>query len=347
MTTGQDNIVGNYRVDTFLTNYSEKFIQSAESYIAGKAATMVPVNAQSGQFATFDRSFWLRDEMEPRPHGGAPVQATQGVGRKSYAIDEYALEFYVDDRQRAAVSGGDDGRIYSQSDFSAVEFLTQKALLRRDRMWSTSFFKPSVWNYEYAGVAATPTASQFLAWDNTGANPIADVDKWKRQIQLATGMRPNTLVLGVDVIDRLRTNAYIQGLLPVTSVRVVTEQVLANLFDVDNVVVAQSIYNSAAENVSPTASANYQWNVPSNAMWLGYIAPTAALNTPTAILGLQWSGLMSQLGGAGVSNYGFVVRRGRDDRAASDWFHVHDAIEFKAASPELGVYATAVVTASA
>lgn len=344
MPIGADNIVGSVYVDTFLTNYSERFVQSVDSYIAGRASTIIPVQQQSGYFATFDRSYWLRDELAPRPLGGAPVQATQGVGKKSYFVDEYALEFFVDDRQRANITGPNNTNPYGPSDFSAVEFLTQKALIRRDRLWSTTFFNNTTWNYNYAGVASAPTATQFIAWDQVGSNPIADVDRWKRQVQLATGMRPNTMVLGTAVIDKLRLNPYIQDLIKYTQIGVATEQLLAGLFGVDNILVAQSVYNAAAETTDPATSENYQWNVPANAAWLGYIAPTASLNSPTAVAGFAWAGLMNQLGGTGQSASGFVIRRGRDQRSASDFYHVHDAMSFKAVSPELGVFAQAVVT---
>jgi len=344
MAAGNDSVVGNVRVDTFLTNYSERFAQDPNAYIAGQAATMIPVQNQSGYFATWDRSYWLRDEMEPRPYGGAPVQATMGVGRKDYFIDEYALEWFVDDRFRANVAGPANTNPYGASDFGAVEFLTQKALLRRDRMISTTIFNPDSWNYNYAGVASAPNATQFISFDQTGANPVATIDVWKRQTQLATGLRPNTLILGIKVIDNLRLNPYIQDLIKYSQIGVATEQLLATLFGVDRVLVAQSIYNAAAENVDPAASENYQWNIPANAMWLGYIAPNGALNTPTAVIGFTWAGLLNQLGGTGRSEQGFVVRRGRDDRAASDWYHVHDAISYKIASSELGTYATNVVS---
>lgn len=345
MSAGADNLVGNYRVDTFLTNYSERYVQDASTYISSRVATMIPVQNQSGYFAVWDRSYWLRDEMEPRPLGGAPVQATMGVGRKDYFIDEYALEFFVDVRQKANVQGGGAAtNPYSKSDFGAVEFLTQKSLLRRDRMVATTIFNSGVWNYNYAGVAATPNATQFLAWDQTGSNPISDIDNWKRRIQLATGMRPNTMILGVDVIDKLKQNPYIVDLIKYSQIGVATEDLLAQLFGVENLVVAQSIYNSAAENVSPTTSANYQWNIPANAAWLGYIAPSSSLESPTAVIGFQWAGLTNLLGGSGEGQ-GIVVRRGRDDRALSDLYSVHDAINFKVASPELGAYLSAVVTA--
>ena len=70
MSTGADNIRGQLRVDEFLTNYATKYIPDNSTYIADEASTAIPTRNASGYYAVFDRSYWLRDELQPRPLGG-------------------------------------------------------------------------------------------------------------------------------------------------------------------------------------------------------------------------------------------------------------------------------------
>jgi len=329
MPTGADNIIGSLRLDAFLTNYSSQYIQDASMYVAPAASTMIPVVNQSGKFATYDRSYFLRDEMEPRALGGAPVQASYAVGSDTYSVDEYALEHFIDDRQRANVT------VPFNLDLNATRLLTQKSMIRRDRQWSTTFFQSGVWSADWTGVSASPTGNQFLQWDQSGSDPVAFIDARKRAIQLTTGKIPNTLVLGATVIDKLKLNASIVEKIKYTQIGVATEALLATLFGVEKVVIAQSIYNAAAEG----ATANYSWSVSPTGAWLGYVERTPSLDSPTAVACFVWQGLL------GANAYGGAIYRGRDDRAYSDWMHVKDAYQFKRVSPELGVYMITAVAA--
>lgn len=322
MPTGADNIIGSLRLDAFLTNYSSQYIMDESMFVAPAAATIIPVTNQSGKFATYDRSYFLRDDMEPRGLGAAPVQTSYAVGQDTYVVDEFALEHFIDDRQRANVTTP------YNLDLNATRLLTQKSWIRRDRQWASTFFQTGVWSSDWTGVGSAPTGNQFIQWDQAASDPIAFIDARKRAIQLVTGKRPNTLVLGASVIDKLKLNPSIVDRIKYTMVGVATEDLLAQLFGVERVVVAQSIYNAAAEG----ATANYQWTVSPTGVWLGYIERTPALDSPTAVAMFTWTGLL------GANASGSAIFRGRDDRAYSDWIHIKDAYQFKRVSPELGTY---------
>lgn len=333
MAQGADNIIGNLTVDTFLTNYSESWLQDQSNFISNAAATPIPVSQQSGSYMTYPKSYWLRDEMAPRPLGSSPVQVSYGVGRGTYSVDEYALEHFVDDKQR------------SQSnlpgvnlDMNATRLLTSKAALRRERAWATEFFKTGVWTTNYTGVAAAPAGSQFLQWNQAGANPLRDVLRFKTAIGLGTGKTPNTMVVGVNVHNWLLQSAYILDLIKYTERGVITNDLLASLFGVERYSVAQGVYNTAQEKVTPDAE-NIQYIVDPNAVWIGYIERSPSMDSPTAVALFMWTDLLP-----GTSSLGTVVTRGRDDRAYSDWFHVRQSFQYKAVAPDLGTFLTSAVS---
>src|SRR3546814_1614190 len=80
-------------------------------------------------------------------------------------------------------------------------------MIRADRIWATSFFKTGVWGMTVTGVAAAPTpGTQFLSWADDASSPLSDIEDWKELIRAATGMEPNTLVLGSNVRSEEHTS---------------------------------------------------------------------------------------------------------------------------------------------
>ena len=102
------------------------------------------------------------------------------------------------------------------------------------------------------------------------------------------------------------------------------------LFDVDNVFVCRSIYNSASEG----ATDSFSYIVDKNSMLLAYIEPNPGIDSPTAIANFAWTGLIP-----GVTNaIGGVMERGRDERAHSDFFQNRMAWDLKQVAADLGVF---------
>lgn len=323
------NIQGQLHVDRYLTNYSVSYMQDAANFIANVASSQIPVSNQSDLYAIYDKGYFFRDELEARPLGGRPTQIGYKISQGNYAAVEFAAEHVVDDRQRANT----DAPI--SLDQNATRLLTSKAMINRDRKWATNFFKSGVWGLDLTGVSSGPSTNQFLQFDQAGSSPITTIDTYRDYIWQRTGMKPNTLVLGSKVRRKLRTNADIVDRIKYTRVGLAEEDLLASLFDVEKVVTPMSIYNSAMEG----AADNFQFIVPENGMWLGYVERNPTLDTPTAIASFNWTGL---LGGA-ANELGGVITRGRDQRAYSDYFHIRSAYDLKAVSTELGIWFGSVV----
>ncbi len=234
------------------------------------------------------------------------------------------MEHVVDDRQRANVD--DPIRL----DENATTLLTQKHMIKQDRVWASNFFKLGVWTTDAQGVASAPSTNQFLQFDDAHSDPIGVIDAYKDTMQSITGFMPNVLVLGAKTKRVLRSHPDIADRIKYTQTGIADEDVLGKLFEVGTVLTARSIYNSAAEG--QVNSFNYIVDV--NSMWLGYIEPNPGLDSPTAIANFAWTGLIP-----GVTNtIGGVVERGRDDRAHSDYFQGRMAWDLRIVSADLGVF---------
>lgn len=324
------NLLGVGHVDRYLTNFSLAFVQDSRNFIAQRAASVIPVTNQSDLYVTYDRGYFWRDEAKPRPLGGRPEQVGYKTGSGNYSAIEYALEHVVDDRQRA--NADDPIRLDEQ----ATILLTQKMMIKEDRAWATSFFKTGVWTTEVLGTSsASPSATHFLKFTNAASDPIGVLDTWKDTMNQKTGFMPNTLVLGAAVLRELRTHPDITDRIKYTRTGIADEALLASLFNVQNVIVARSVYNAAQEG----ATDDFQYIVDANAMWLGFIDPNPGLNSPTAIVNFAWTGLIP-----GATNaIGGVMTRGREERAYSDWFHIRAAFDIKLISQDLGIFFSGAV----
>lgn len=318
------NIEGTLHIDRYLTDFSVMFVQDSNKFIAQRAASVIPVLKQTDKYVVYDRGYFWRDEAKPRPLGGRPLQVGYKIGEGTYSAIEYALEHTIDDRQRA--NADDPIRL----DENATVLLTQKHLIKQDRVWAQNFFRSGVWSTNFEGVASTPGSQQYLQFNDASSDPIGVIDLAKDQVNELTGFMPNTLVLGADVKRTLRSHPDIADRIKYVQHGVADDQILAALFDVDNVITARSVYNAAAEG----ATDNFDFIVDRTGMLLAYIEPNPGLDSPTAIANFAWTGLIP----GSTNAMGGVIESGRDDRAHSDWFQGRMAWDLKQVSADLGVF---------
>lgn len=325
------NIQGDLHVDRYLTNYSVGFVQEATNFVANRACSVIPVLKQTDKYVVYDRGYFWRDEAQVRPLGGRPVQVGYKVSSGTYSCEEYALEHVVDDRQR---SNADEP---IRLDENASTLLSQKHMIKQDRVWATDMFAATNWTTNYEGFSSTPPGDfQFLQFNDASSDPIGVIDDAKDRMHEATGFMPNTLVLGSNVKKRFRTHADIADRIKYTRTGIADDEILSSLFEIENVITARSIYNSANEG----ATDSFNYIVDKNGMWLGYIEQNPALDSPTAIACFAWTGLIP-----GETNaIGGVMERGRDGRAHSDYFQMRMAWDIKQVSADLGIFFTNAVS---
>src|SRR5690606_40935237 len=70
------------------------------NFIAQRAASRIPVVKQTDLYVVYDRGYFWRDDVVPRPLGGRPQQVGYKVEEGTYSCVEYALEHVIDDRDR-------------------------------------------------------------------------------------------------------------------------------------------------------------------------------------------------------------------------------------------------------
>jgi hypothetical protein len=338
MNMNKADVAGNTNPDTYLTTYSMQFAQDSTSFVAGVASSMIPVELESSKYNVYPPGYFWRDESQVRPLGGRPVQVGYAIEDGNYSAEEWALEHMIDDRTRR------NTRAQINLDTNATRLLTGKQMIRADRIWADNFFKTGVWGMEVTGVADSGSVDpdHFLLWDDDASTPLNDVEEWKEQIRLATGMEPNVLIFGANVRKRVKNHPDIIDRIKYSERGMITNEMMAGLFEVDNVRVARALYNTAQERLpnDQHGGKNLTYIVDPNSALLAYIDPNPSLDSPTAIANFAWTGLVPGM----TNDMGGVMSRGRDGRAYSDYFHNRQAFDLRKVSDDLAVFIKGATT---
>lgn len=319
---------GDVHVNTPLTNISIAYMQSAAGFISNQVFPNIPVTKQSDRYYVYDRGEFNRDEMAERAPG------TESAGG-SYKLDNtptyfarvYAFHKDIPDEVRA----NSDSVV--QPDRDSTNFVTQKALIKREALWASKFFVTGVW-----GTDATPS----VLWSSANSTPISDVKDAKRDMLADTGMEPNTLVLGKKVYDILTEHPSIIDRVKYGQTAgnpaMAGLMALMSLLEIERVFIMKAIKNSEPEkpaDFSHPPSAGYwahDFIGDANSALLCYSAPSPGLMTPTAGYTFSWTGLI------GAGNQGNRIKRFRMDQLNSDRIEIDCAFDQKVVGADLGYF---------
>lgn len=273
------------RVDRVLTNLSVAYMQDDANFVADKIFPSVPVDDETGIYYEYERGSWLRDDAQPRTSGSESAGGGFKINQKTYKTTRW--DFHND-------VGDDDvkrlGDLPVMQD--ATDFVTRKIMLRRENDFADKFFKTGIWTNEVVGVAAAPGASQVLRWDvSATSNPVGNVRSAMTTMGLATGYRPNVLVVSQQVFDVLIEHPQVRDYIKYSSDQVVTEDILARLFGLDRVVVVKAVQNTANEGAADANAFTYGKHA-----LLVYAPARAGMRAPSAGYVFSWKGISDGLG---------------------------------------------------
>lgn len=317
---------GDVHVNRPLTQIAVAFSQRPDMFIADRAFPIVPVAKQSDSYFVIPRGAWFRDEMKKRAPGTESAGRTHQVSNDTYNADVWALHEDLADQIRANYDSP------LQAEREMTEGLTLAGMIRKERLFSTSFMATSVWTGDFTGVAASPSTSEFLQWNDPLSTPIEDIRAGATRLHARSGFRPNKLILGRQVYDKLIDHPDIVGRIDrgqTAGTALVLRQTLAALFEVGEVLIMDSVYNSAVEGATDA----YAFIGGKSALLI-YAPASPGLYVPSAGYTFSWSAL----GGTGMR-----VKRFRMEPTASDRIEIEMAFAHKKVSADLGsFFATAV-----
>jgi hypothetical protein len=321
---------GDVHVSSALTDVSVAYMQSADAYIADKVFPAVPVNHQSDRYYVFSKSDFFRDEAQKRADATESAGGGFNLTTDGYTADVWAFHKDVGDQVRSNADAAIDIEMVSS------EFCTQRLLIRRDRLFVSTFMNTGVWGTDITGVASGPTGPQTIQWSNgLTSDPIGDITARKSDVLLSTGMEPNVLVLSYPVFTALTLHPLIIDRIKYTSMptaRNLTAALLAEMFGVDEVIVSKAVYNAGIEGGADA----FNWIMGKSAL-LAYRAPSPGLMIPSSGYIFPWRGY------TGLNDMGIRTSSWYEQKLRATRVECEMAFAMKQVAGDLGVYFTGIV----
>ena len=279
---------GAFRPHTALTNMALSYYQNAENYFAKGIFPICRVPLSSDNYYIFDKEDLLRDSWQRKPAYGKvmPTVISEHTATYNCQVDQMIMgvdlirQTDVNRRQGPSVS---DPRV------QRTKTIAEQANIHQDRIFAEAFFKPGVWANEWAGVDSTTLEDkQFIKFSNGNSDPIKMIEDQKLEMHQQTGRTPNRLALGANVFKALKLHPGILERVKYSgstaNPAMVTKNVLAQLFGVEEIVVLMSIYNQA----SLGADADMTFIGDPNAMLLAYATNSPSVEEPSAGYIFTW-----------------------------------------------------------
>lgn len=291
---------GSLRISKALTNLSVHY--KNDNYIASQVCPDIPVVKESDLYWVYNSDFRL--EETARANKSQANMVTWDASTSSYSVNEHALKDVITDRD---YNNADSELKLEQH---TMENLIDKIMMRQEYEVAKLCFTTTTW-----GNNATLNTASSWKYNTTTSAPIQNVLSATGLMITRSAKRPNQLVLGWGSFEALKENNNVYNRIQYVERAMITEQILASLFDVDKVLVGTAIYNQGKEGA--TASLTTIWG--SDAL-LAYVNPTPRLRDATA------------MGNMRVSTFGspYKVKKWRDEDIDGNYIEVQTMFAPKA-----------------
>ena len=240
--------VNQVHIDAPLSDVSIKFRNS--KFVAESLYPQKMVSKISDKYWVYGKeNFDLASDL--RAPGTRGVEIDWSVATDSYLLAEHSQTHSIPDQVR------DNADEPLQMNIDSTEFLTEKIQMRLE--YDVAAIATATASYDSTLRVDLSAAGQ-TQWSDGSSDPVADVESWKAAVLEACGLEPNVMLLGHKVkmalkvhpkiIERVKFGGMGQGAL-------VTDAILAELFEMDEILDGKALYNTAVEG--ETRTLNFIW----------------------------------------------------------------------------------------
>ena len=314
-------------LDVPLTNLTIAYAQEMTNFVADKVFGTVSVDKQSNKFYKYDREGLRHGDVKLLAPRTEVNRVGMSLSNDNYFAEVRGIGMDFDEQELA----NEDTMLEFRSQGANV--LMEKVLIDREVRWADTFFKAGVW-----GTETTPAN---LWSDYTNSTPIVDVTNARRAMQLKSGgYKPNVMVVGKAVRDILVNHpdilARLNGGATVANTALITDAKLAEIFEVEQFLVMEAVYNDAKEGLAD----NIDFIGGKHAM-LAYKPSSMGLKTPASGAIFTWDAI------PGVGGLGITVESFSDDalkrQQVAEMIQVKCADDMKVIGADLGYFFDSVV----
>lgn len=275
-----------------MTGHAVQFMRSPAGFVGLALFPAFSSGIQSSDYYVWDRANALNIPQNIRHAPGAGFARTKmQVSDDAYNCKDYGIESPVPDETRKKYANA------FNADLAAVKRNVDIIRVNHEIRVKT-----------LATGGSVPTAAVAQTWNNDASKPKQDVDAVKEIIRKNCGLRPNVMQITEAHRLRLIEHPVIADRIKYTSGGNTSLQQLAAYFEIDRIVIAEQVINSAAEGQAITPADIWGTDV-----ILAHVNNSQDLSVPTFGRTFYWSEF-----GSGSSDVPIMIETYRDETVASD-----------------------------
>lgn len=318
-------------VNAVLTNISVAYANEVEGFAHHRVFPIIPMDEEQGFYFEFERADMFRIDTQRRSPGGRSARKKFNLNQKTIQLEQYSLEAELPDEHRTTKDSP------LADDSATTEVLTHDMLMKRELDWVNTYLNTSSNPWTVSVQAGT---TDFVKWDAASPTIIADVKSWKRLVKLECGRNPNVMTMAEDVWNVVSEDPDIVDRIKHTSSEPVSIELVARLFEIDELIVMSAIQNTAQEDVAATFTGA---DFVSEKIGFFHRPKSPGKRTLSAGYTYSWTPFDSVRADVGNSG-GAAIFQYRDEEHEQDIFRGKMYMQQALVSPHAGMIANDVIT---
>ncbi len=308
----QSNVVYNPLLSMTATQYAA----GANQYVGYKLFPVLSVAMQAAGYFVFKSENMINiPKLLARAPSAPYSRGKFSLDNAAYNTRDYGHEEPVDDRERKKY------RFAIDADTAAVTRCMRTVLVNQEvRVHGLATDRTKVAN-----------SAIVTKWDQPNSDPIGDVNAGREVIRINCGFLPNTMTITEPTFNVLAEHPKILDKIKYTQKGVITEDLIAEVFKVQTLLVARTVANAANEG-QPASPADI-WG---KDCVLSYTDASPDLKLPTFGRVFSWA---EEVGADGV-----IVESYREDTLRSDIHRVRNDADEVLVAPGAGYLLTDVIS---
>lgn len=256
--------------------------EAEQDYITSRVLPTTPVNLSSDTFGVVPLKELAANsgDVTARAPGAGYSRNRMQFTSDSYSCEDHGSEEILDDNESRKY------RNYLAAEEVATRRLAHRILTARERRTIAAVLDVTYYN---ADSDLKVTLSN--KWDTASGTPVTDIEAAIVKVRDNTGIKPNALIINWKTYRALRTNPQVAAKISSSgagsseAARNVTIDMLRQVFDIDNIIVAGSMQNTANPNAAATMA-----DLWGDHALVTRIATTADMQEPCIGRTFMWTG---------------------------------------------------------
>lgn len=306
-------------IDVALTQVSVKYRN--DKYIGKDVLPVVPVNKDSDKIFVYGKQNLKKYNLRRAPGTRAQEVEWTVAAEDAYLVQEFSNESKIPDEVR------DNADEPIKIDTDTVENGTDINDLDLEIRAAAFFADTGNYGDGTGSGSSSNVGSPSNKWNTSDGDPQADVDDAKETVHNKSLKWPNTMIVSSRLHKFLRRNEKLRDIFKYTKGQVLTVDMLKEVFEVDNYLIGESVYDSANENLNSVNT-----NIWADEAVLLWLPKNPGLKMPSFGYTYQRKGFP-------------LVERWREDAIRSDWFRVSNKYDIKSVAPYAGFLITSPLSA--